>query len=413
MKKYIPHIIFALVVGAAIYMILTAEKQDSRKVLNKRLSFRTKDKIPYATYIAFNSLNFFFPDANISKNNKEPGYWDSLSIYDDRQLLIIVSPYFMPDDNELAKLMDFVKSGNDIFISSLFIADNAQKAFKISSTYFDYSLLYSSRGEDDTLHISLQPGFAKEKIEYEYPGRKFSNYFIETDTSRAFNLGYDNLDNVNFIKLKAGKGNVFVHQAPLAFSNYFLLYKNNMSYYENAMAFLSKNKKQVVWDEYYLNKRFENNNSRSDNQEKKGFMSVLFQHRGLKWAFIAALMLLILYVLIEMRRKQRFIPIIKKPANDSLEFVKTIGRLYFDRGDHRNLSRKMSAYFLENIRNRYKLATGQLNENFIKALQFKTGFPEEELKSIVGFINKLERTNVTDEQLKIFHLKLEEFYKKT
>ncbi len=413
MKKYIPHIIFALVVGAAIYMILTAEKQDSRKVLNKRLSFRTQDKIPYATYVAFNSLNFFFPDASISKNNKEPGYWDSLSIFDDRQLLIIVSPYFIPDDNELTKLIDFVKSGNDIFISSLFIADNAQKAFNISSTYFDYSLLFSSRRNDDTLHISLQPEFAKEKIEYEYPGRKFSSYFFKTDTSRVYNLGYDNLDNINFIKLNAGNGNVFVHQAPLAFSNYFLLYKNNMSYYENALAFLSKNKKQVVWDEYYLNKRFENYNNRSDNQEKKGFMSVLFQHRGLKWAFIAALLLLVLYVLSEMRRKQRFIPIIKKPANDSLEFVKTIGRLYFDRGDHRNLSRKMSAYFLEHIRNRYKLATGKLNEDFIKALQFKTGFPEEELRSIVGFINKLESTTITDEQLKIFHLKLEEFYKKT
>ncbi len=412
MKKYLPHIIFALVVGAAIYMILTAEKQDSKKVLNKRLSFRTQDKIPYATYVAFNSLNFFFPDASISKNNKEPGYWDSLSIYDDRQLLIIVSPYFMPDDNELTKLIDFVKSGNDIFISSLFIADNAQKAFKISSTYFDYSLLFSSRRGDDTLHISLQPEFAKEKIEYEYPGRKFSSYFIETDTSRVYNLGYDNLGNINFIKLNAGKGNVFVQQAPLAFSNYFLLYKNNMSYYENAFAFLSKNKKQVVWDEYYLNKRFENNTNRSDNQDK-GFMSVLFQHRGLKWAFIAALLLLVLYVLSEMRRKQRFIPIIKKPANDSLEFVKTIGRLYFDRGDHRNLSRKMSAYFLEHIRNRYKLATGKLNDDFIKALQFKTGFPEEELRSIVGFINNLESTTVTGEQLKIFHLKLEEFYKKT
>ena len=413
MKKYIPHIIFALVVGAAIYMILTAEKQDERKVLNKRLSFRVKNKMPYATYVAFNSLNFFFPDANISINKKEPGYWDSLSIYDDRQLLIIVSPYFIPDENELTRLMNFVKSGNDIFISSLFIGETAQKAFKINSTYFDYSLLYSSRRNDDTLHISLQPDFAKEKIEYEYPGRKFSSYFIETDTSRTYNLGYDERGNVNFIKLKAGKGNVLVHQAPLAFGNYFLLYKNNISYYENALAFLSKNKKQVVWDEYYLNKRFENNTNRSDNQDKKGFMSVLFQHRGLKWAFIATLFLLVLYVLIEMRRKQRFIPVIKKPANDSLEFVKTIGRLYFDRGDHRNLTRKMSAYFLEHIRNRYKLATGQLNEDFIKALQFKTGFPEEELNSIVGFINKLESTTVTDEQLKVFHLKLEEFYKKT
>ena len=88
----------------------------------------------------------------------------------------------------------------------------------------------------------------KNKIEYEYPGRRLSGYFFETDTSRAYNLGHDNLGNINFIKLKAGKGNIYVHQAPLAFSNYFLLHKNNMSYYETALSYLPKNKKQVVWD---------------------------------------------------------------------------------------------------------------------------------------------------------------------
>lgn len=411
MKKFLPYIIFALVVGAAIYMVLTAEKQDTKKVLNKRLSFRTKDKIPYGTYVAYNILKHFFPTASVSKNKKEPGYWDSLSVYDDMQLLMIISPYFMPDDDELTKLINFAKSGNDVFISSLFISENAQKAFKVSSAYFDYTLLFPNTKDDDTLHISLQTDSTKSKIEYEYPGRRLSGYFFETDTSRAYNLGHDNLGNINFIKLKAGKGNIYVHQAPLAFSNYFLLHKNNMSYYETALSYLPKNKKQVVWDEYYLYKRFGNYHGRDD--DKNGFMSVLFQHRGLKWAFLAALLLLVLYVLIEMRRKQRFIPVIKKPANDSLEFVKTIGRLYFDRGDHRNLSRKMSAYFLEHIRNRYKLATGNMDERFIKALQFKTGYPEQELRSIVGFINKLESTTVTDEQLKIFHLKLEEFYKKT
>ena len=234
----------------------------------------------------------------------------------------------------------------------------------------------------------------------------------QTKTKRALRPHKKNY--INFIKLTAGKGNVFVHHAPLAFSNYFLLHKNNMSYYETAMSFVSNNKKRVVWDEYYTFKKNIHNYNRPDSDgDKKGFMSVLFQYPGLKWAFISALLLLLLFVLIEMRRKQRYIPVFKKPVNESLEFVKTIGRLYFDRGDHKNLCLKMRAYFLEHIRNRYKLATGNMNEQFIKTLQFKTGYPEDELRSIVGFISQIENTAITEQQLKVFHLKLEEFYKRT
>jgi hypothetical protein len=115
-----------------------------------------------------------------------------------------------------------------------------------------------------------------------------------------------------------------------------------------------------------------------------------------------------------MRRKQRYIPVITKPKNDSLDFVKTIGRLYYDKGDHKNLCRKMSAYFLEHVRNRYKLATTELNEDFIKNLQFKTGADESEIRSIVFFIREMENAaTVSDHQLQYFHKQLEIFYSKT
>jgi hypothetical protein len=105
--------------------------------------------------------------------------------------------------------------------------------------------------------------------------------------------------------------------------------------------------------------------------------------------------------------------VITKPKNDSLEFVKTIGRLYHDKGDHKNLSRKMSAYFLEHVRSRYKLTTSELNEEFIKNLHGKTGIAEEEIKEIVSFIRNLDTLpGISEKQLASFHKQLESFYKK-
>ena len=119
-----------------------------------------------------------------------------------------------------------------------------------------------------------------------------------------------------------------------------------------------------------------------------------------------------LFVLLETRRKQRYIPFVSKPKNDSLDFVKTIGRLYYEKNDHRDLAKKMGLYFLEHIRNTYKLPTGQLNEEFVKNLHYKSGYNESNLKKIVSFIDFVnEAPGVTDAQLAEFHKDLEDFYK--
>ncbi len=174
------------------------------------------------------------------------------------------------------------------------------------------------------------------------------------------------------------------------------------------MSYINPSTKKIIWDEYYFFKRYDR-----QRQKKKSWLTVLSQYPALKAALITALATLVIFILLEMRRKQRYIPVIARPKNDSLDFVKTIGRLYYDRGDHKNLCRKMSAFFLEHVRSRYKLATGTLDEAFIKNLQFKTGVEAEEIKAIIDFIRNLDSTAmVTADEVTAFHRRLESFYKK-
>jgi hypothetical protein len=132
-----------------------------------------------------------------------------------------------------------------------------------------------------------------------------------------------------------------------------------------------------------------------------------------KWAFWLFILLLLLFVLMEMRRKQRYIPFVKPPKNDSLDFVKTIGRLYYDKGDHKNLCRKMAAYFLEHVRAVYKIPTNLLDDKFIRTLQYKSDATEFEIRSIVSFIKFMDDGGMVGKgQLISFHQELESFYKK-
>ena len=244
---------------------------------------------------------------------------------------------------------------------------------------------------------------------YSYPGKTFSSYFSSIDSSTTDVLGYDEMRRPDFIRLHAGKGNFYVHTEPLAFSNYFILHKNNIDYYEKALSVIRPGVTKVLWDEYYLNKRSSGENP----EKKKSWLTVLLRYPALKAALLTAIIALLLYVLLEMRRKQRFIPVLTKPRNDSLDFVKTIGRLYYDKGDHKNLCRKMGSYFLEHVRNKYKLPTSSLDDELVKNLQYKSGVEEPEIRDIISFIKRLDEAEaINNDQLTNFHKKLESFYKK-
>jgi hypothetical protein len=267
---------------------------------------------------------------------------------------------------------------------------------------------------EDTLQVSLANPPFQRSYNYTYPGKRFDGHFYKIDSSVTTVLGSGHGGNTNFIHLKAGQGNLYFHLAPMAFSNYFLLRDNNRSYYEDVLSVISPQTKTLVWDEYYLYKKMSSERRRGNNANRKSWLNALFSYPALKWGLLIALFTLLLYVLLEMRRKQRPIPVITKPRNDSLDFVKTIGRLYYDKGDHSNLCRKMSAYFLEHVRNRYKLPTAELNEESIKNLQFKTGMDDSEIRSIVFFIRDMENAPaISDHQLQYFHKQLESFYNKT
>lgn len=414
MNKYIPYLFGALLLAAVIILFVTDNNEKKRR-LDEKITLRRQDKIPYGTYVAYRNLKYLFPKATVYTNKYEPGYWDSLSVYESNQAFISICQNFNPDEDEMKRLIRFVENGNDVFISARNISYFAGKMLVGSEDGDNIRSFYSNsnRGDlADTLTLSLlNPPYREGYGEYKYPGKRYIGFFGKINSSTTDIIGNDEDGAPYFIRLKAGKGNFYVHLAPLAFSNYFILHKDNIGYYEKAMSVISSDVTKILWDEYYLNKREDRFNM--DNEKKKGWLSVFMRYHGLKAALLTAIFTLFLYVLLGMRRRQRYIPVMTKPKNDSLDFVKTIGRLYYDRGDHKNLCRKMAAYFLEHVRNRYKLPTGTLDENFISQLRFKSGADESEIRGIVSFIKYIDDAPaINNNDLTDFHKQLESFYKK-
>jgi hypothetical protein len=413
LNKFLPYIFGLLLLGAVVVLFATGSI-NKKKNLDERITLRRQDKIPYGTYAAFQNLKYLFPEASVFTSKDEPGYSNSLSYHDSKQAFIVICKRFNPDEAEMKRIITFTEKGNDVFICARYISEAAGEMLGCSSNSSDLAFIRVEELEKN-LRVSLNtPPFDK-KTNYGYPGRTFNSYFSTINSSTTDVLGYDEKGRPDFIRLHAGKGNIYLHTEPLAFSNYFILHKNNIEYYEKALSVIKRDVTKVVWDEYYLNKRSVD----KDPEKKKSWFSVLMNIKNsndkkpFRAAFWLLILLMLIYVLLEMRRKQRFIPVIAKPRNDSLDFVKTIGRLYYDKGDHKNLCQKMGAYFLEHVRNKYKLQTGSMDDEFVKNLQYKSGAEESEIRGIVSFIKNLnESVSINNNQLTYFHKQLESFYKK-
>ena len=104
----------------------------------------------------------------LSVSKQEPGYWDSLSNYDPAQALVIVAPYFNPDEYEMKKLLHFMENGNDVFISTMNISYEATQMMKCDINAAEGLMYYfeQSEGSDLLVCIAGQTAIWQENILY-------------------------------------------------------------------------------------------------------------------------------------------------------------------------------------------------------------------------------------------------------
>jgi hypothetical protein len=400
LKKFAPYLLGGLALVVLLVLALNAPFAKPKN-LDERISLRHRDKIPYGTYVAHQLLQASFSNAHITVDKNAPGYWNGIHPDSSNQAVFLVCKTFEPDNDELQKLARFVKAGNYVFIITKSLSYTASRFFNLNEESF-----YHDQAAD-SLQLSMNPSGAARQATFVYPGKQWDSYLPSFDTATVLPLGSTEAGNTNFIRLQSGSGRMFIHFAPLAFSNYFILHKSNVRYFQKAVSFVPQGVDRVVWNEYYVTHR-------GAKVKDPSVLRVLWQYPSFRWALVTAVATLLLYVLSAARRRQRVIPFYQKPVNDSLDFVRTMGRLYYDRKDHHNLSRKMAVFFIEHVRSRYKMVGNTPDEHFINELQAKSQYDGDELKRIAAFIQHIDtHPAVTEKQLAQFYRQLKIFYQKT
>ena len=369
---------------------------NQQKNLNRRVSLWRLDKIPYGTRYAHDNLSFVFPNADIRTRSRYPEALLTENNDDTLRALIILSPAFAPDSEAMNSIIRFASFGNQVFISALDFNDTVMDMLHLKWAKNSFP--------EDSAEISLLNPMTSRFENFSYPGYSLNSYFKSVDTAAAAVLGKDRDGNPDFIRIPFPQGGaIFIHLNPFAFTNFFLLHKKNMKYYDETFSYLPSGTQVVEWSDFF---RY------STSEEHFSALRFMLANRSLRWALWLTLLLFALLFLMESKRKQRPITEIAPLKNASVDFVKTVGRLYFQQKNNQNLAAKMVAAFLENIRSAYNLSTSVLNDEFVHKLAFRTGKPVSEVKQIINLIHEVRlKPDLPDRELMDLHFQITQFNK--
>ncbi len=411
-------------IGIAVTLLLfylLFSNVDRIKLHNWEETYYCDSQEPYGTYVLVELLEDYFEQEELKIIKKEEGIAELLAEKVESGKLhnyVFVGTQLRMDSVDLEGLFDFVLNGNNAFISTRNYPLEIKELFAEEEVcdWFDHH----NRIPNETTELNF---FHKDlRIKKDIPISYKRNYSLDHYVWRSYDqdcfwestgtemLGVADSNEVNFIRFPYGEGTFYLHLTPLAFTNHSLLDKSALEYAERAFSHLGTG--DIIWDEY--SKYDPAYQSASDNSMfAKSPLTYILSQPSLKWAWYLLLALALLYLIFRAKRQQRIIPIIEPVENTSLEYVKTIGSLYFQQHNHRKLAKHKMNLLLGFIRDRYYMSTNNVDEDWVKRLAVKSQVPINDLKNIFDHYQDIyDKDKLSEDGLVRFHKAIAQFYKK-
>lgn len=381
-----------LIIGSILILGYLIAQYNKPTPTNWAPTYAIKDKIPYGTYILYNRIKDILPSASIQQS-KTAVYTTLKSKRFNKTAYIIVAQKADISKTDLEQLIKYMQAGNDVFIATYDLG-KIRKELKVQTST-------AMSPEGSTLNFTNPE--LKTDANYGFERGIGSQYFSKVDTNKTTILGVNGKGQPNFIRYVYGKGNLYLIAEPGFYTNFNLLDKYGAEYAAKTLSYLHGNK-QLIFDEYFSAQK----NTATD------MLRVFFKHPELEFAYYLAIFSLVIFVLYDIKRRQRIIPIADPLTNSSLAFVNVVGSVYYHERNNLDIALKKINYFMEYLRTRYYLKTNDIDSKFAQVLIEKTGINEALAKTLTKhFIQTPTMGDLSDTQLINLNESIEQFYKNT
>ncbi len=418
-----PLIIFGVAAVLLLIFFMISSGRGNR--FDWKESYKPESKDPYGTFVVKELLNGYFPNQPIKLISE--GLSTDLPLETEPANYVFIGEGLYMDTTDVNQLLDFVSAGNQAFISSKSIPYDLMFYiyYQECNDYIwdDYEQISDTAVIFNMLHRNLQTA---EGFEYKFMQRDQASkyrwnyidsiYFCEEDYSFV-ELGAINDRYVNFAKMNHGEGAFYLHTNPLAFTNIQLLDEQGVDYAEKVFSHLTPG--PIYWDKHsqvaeaVSRRRNQRNNYYGSERsfESEGPLSYILKQPSLAWAWYLLLALGLFYLVFRAKRKQRIIPVYEPNRNTSLEFISTLGTIYFMQNDHKKLCLQKMRLFLSYVRERYHLPTKEINNEFVDKLSSRSEVSPDIIKNIIKYFQNIKSSTFVSENTMIdFHLAVHQFY---
>ncbi len=362
-----------------IILLMMVYSEQNQKVINWTPSYSVKHKIPFGSYIAHEEAKSIFKD-KLQDVNSSPYIFFQKNKEAEGTFVLYNGQVALGETNWNA-LKDWVSKGNNLFISSnQFEEIILDSLHLIEKSHFDKKL-------NAKVNLTLNNPLLKPKDSILFDKTYYSTYF-ETDSLALLDnfkflgeISSEKKDSLyNFVSIKHGKGKIYLHAFPYAFTNYFILKDNNLQYFEGLLSYINI-KQPVYWNTHY-----------QTGAKKGGIFKYLLQNKSFLWAYRILFFGLLLYIIFEGKRKQRAIPIVKPLKNETISFTKTIADMYLVNKEHKLIAQMHIKHFMEYVRNKLKLDTRKWNKLLMKKIAEKSSSDIDDVKALFKMIDDINNT---------------------
>ena len=411
------NMIIMVIVYALIFILIGVFQP---RDIDWRPTFAEDDKIPYGTYILRQRLNDLFPGAK-TETSSESIYKTLHKKQFTNTNYLLIEPNINISESDMRELIHFANEGNNVFIAAQTMPYALMDTLGITSDYTEANILGKLTKTDTAQEIPvslINPNIGKDSV-FIFENTTIPLHISSLDSSyyhdeeriidtnqiplakKVFVISTVYHKKPIYVKVPVGKGNIFLHTYPFAFTNFYLLKDSTRSYAENCLSYLPNGK--IIWDEHYKT------DMRYQHVSTLGF---ILRNNSLRWAYYTGMLFMILFVVFSIKRRQRIIPVVTPFRNTTLEFTETFGRLYFNRGDHKNIVEKKIKFFLEYVRSRYYMDTQNLDADFVEKLTIKSGIEKERIQYMTQLMRSLLNKQVIADTELIQLNDLIEYFKK-
>ena len=374
--------------------------------------FQLYDKNPLGLYL-FSTLTraHLEKDRHVVEINDWTIFDMLISDSDSNKTYMFVGNNFGLKNSEVDTLVSRVLGGSDLFLSFNDLTENLYEAlFEGFEFQFDY-----------TESVNVFAGKNKYKM---------INLF-QTDTVacewRAFgsideNISYESLSSFmemsNFVKVKLGEGNLFLHTTPNMFYNYQIKRLPGYKYTEFVLNELPTDRDIYMLEFGRLSDNYGNYDVDDEDgpgeKEDDSYLKLIFQNPTLLTALLLSILGVILFVMFRSKRTRPIVPFIEPKKDMTLAFAETITSIYFAKRNPYGLLQVQRKNFYSTIQKHFFVDLQRREgDRALQVLAEKSNQRFEEIKNLLARLETKEAFSVNDMYVTEMQKKIHAFYRIT